>query len=137
MQSASILAGISLFLFILKQLMILSKTNLGWNPFWIALSFLNSCLLYPWFLWAGYMIALQLEGKKLESQIDLKRTHDLEIQHEKSRRYEIERKLESHLRMTDETSSKYQCEIQTLQAQLEKKNRSATEANEEALRSFL
>lgn len=137
MQSASILAGVSLFLFILKQLMILSKTNWAWNPFWIGLSFLNSCLLYPWFLWAGYMIALHLEGKKLESQIELKQSHDLEIQKERSRRYETERKLEENLRKSDELSHKYQREIHTLRSQLEKTNRSATQANDEALRSFL
>lgn len=83
------------------------------------------------------MIAIRLEGKKLNSQIELKRTHDLEIQQERSKRYEVERKLEDHLRKFDELTNKHQQEIQTIRSELEKSTRSATEANEQAVRSFL
>lgn len=137
MNSAYILAGISLFLFILKMLMIWSKTNLPANFVWQGISFLNSCIPYPWFLWGGYQIALYEQRRKIESASVLNNKHDLEIQIEKSRRYKVEKELKEikcHLR---EVETKHRSEISSLKSETQKKSRSASDANDAALRSLL
>jgi len=137
MNSAFLLAGIGLFLFILKSLMIASKTNLAWNPFWQALSFLNSSFLYPWFCWGGYQLALFVEGQKLESIIDLQKEHEINFKEEKSKRYDLEKQLAKDKSELRDLEVSYRSQIRSLEKKLDKKQRSAKDADDDALRSLL
>lgn len=137
MYSATLLAGLSLFIFVLKLLMIWSKTNFATNPVWAVISFLNSCLLYPWFLWGGYRFSESMREKKLESLCELKKAHDLELQRERSKRHEIERKLESASAELKRQRVEHLSEIRSLRSSLTKESRTASDANDQALRSLL
>lgn len=137
MYSALTLAGISIFLFILKSLMILSHTNFPGNPVWIGISFLNSYLLYPWILWGGFQLSVLDQEKKIETSHDLTRKFDLEIQKERSQRYLLEEEIERKVREIESLKSRHLWEICSLEEEHKKLFRSATEANDEALRSLL
>jgi hypothetical protein len=136
-QSTAVLAGVSILLLILKKLMILSQTNLGWNPVWNGLSFLNSNLIYVWVWWGGYHLASYFNGKKLEEVCELKRKHGLELQQVRSTFHEVEKELNHNKVLIDKINEQHRQEVLRLKLLFEKKNRSGSNANQEALRSFL
>ena len=137
MNSATLLTAVSLFLFILKHLMIWSKTNYSSNPIWIGISFLNSWFLYLWFLWGGFKLSEFLREKELERIFDLKKAHELELQKERSKRHECERKLEGLTLDLRRQQSDHQSEIQALRSSKARAVRTASDANDQALRSLL
>jgi hypothetical protein len=94
-------------------------------------------LIYPWCWWGGYQLALYEQGKKVASASELTRQHDLELQREKSKRYEVEEKLGETKRQLREAEANHRSKIDSLIADAQKKSRSATDANEAALRSLL
>lgn len=137
MNSVTLLAALSLFVFTLKILMIWSRTNFAGNPVWQAVSFLNSSLLYPWFIWGGYQLSESLREKNVSSVYELNKVHQLELQKEVSKRYEVERKLEGVSLEVERLRRDHQSELRDLKLNFEKASRTAADANDQALRSLL
>lgn len=137
MNTATLLAALSLFVFTLKILMVWSRTNFAGNPVWQAISFLNSSLLYPWFIWGGYQFSESLREKNVRTVHDLNKDYQLELQKELSKRYEVERKLQGVFLEVEHLRRDHQSELRELKLSFEKASRTAADANDQALRSLL